>query len=78
MSLADEKIVLTLRGDFSKDPLLYNVCMIKIWSTIINLKFGHIADKELLEYLSKIDDAVSEIKEDVLKLMLENAERLSN
>jgi hypothetical protein len=78
MSLANEKIVLTLRGDFTKDPLLYNVCMIKIWSTIINLKFGHSTDKELLEYIHKIDDAVSEIKEDVLKLMLEKPEKLSN
>jgi hypothetical protein len=78
MSLANEKIVFTLRGDFSKDPLLYNVCMIRIWSTIINLKFGHSADQELLEYLKKIDIAVSEIKEDVLALMLEKPEKLSN
>jgi hypothetical protein len=78
MSQANGKIVLTLRGDFSKDPLLYNVCMIKIWSTIINLKFSHSVDEELLHYLDNIDKAVSEIKEEVLQLMLEKPERITN
>ncbi len=78
MPQPSEKIVLTLKGDFEKDPLLYNICMIKIWSTIINLKFSHSIDKELQYYLDNIDKAVSEIKEEVLRVMLEKPERLSN
>jgi hypothetical protein len=78
MSQASEKIIITLRDDFSKDPLLYNVCMAKIWSTIINLKFGYSIDEELLYYLDNIDRAVSEIKEQVLELLLEKREKLSN
>jgi hypothetical protein len=78
MSQVGEKIIFTLQGDFAKDPLLYNVCMIKIWSTIINLKFSQNVDKELLHYLDNIDKAISEIKEEVLQLMLEKPERLSN
>jgi len=76
MPQVSEKI-LTLGGEFSRDPLLYNISMIKIWSTLINLKFWDRVDEELLYHLDNIDRAVSDIKEQVLELLLK-PEKLSN
>lgn len=67
----------TVHGKFSKDPLLYNVSMIKIWSTIIDLKFGT-DNRELSYYLDNIDKAISEIKEQILELLLEKPQELTN
>ena len=69
--------VFSVNGNFAKDPLLYNVSMIKIWSTLINLKFGNV-DEELSQYLDNIDETISEIKDQILELLLEKPQELTN
>jgi hypothetical protein len=76
MDQTSEK-ALSMNGNFSKDPLLYNVSMIKIWSTLINLKFGNV-DEELSYYLDNIDETISKIKEQILELLLEKPQELTN
>jgi len=68
--LSSESI--TLNGALKKEnherfPLMYNLCVIKIGLEILRLKLNEI-DGITSEQFSKIDTAISEMSDEILKL----------